>query len=295
MSRSIFIFDACSLINLFHIDEDDLLYNEILKHNIFIAEEVINEVKRNVFRKFKLLDTYKISYEDEKKDEINEKIGSLIRFQVENKRIIEECGNLFEECKKFNKYYKVNGEFISTCLALLKSRKENHIAHFYTDDYPAIKTLQNYFNYQKIGFIQDSVDLLIFLYWSSAKINLPKLKNFLSLLLYEYNIELKLLLEQIRNRKEVIQRLIKDKNLSRLLYELEYSLSTFKLNKLSKIKSDIMNYKKMIPDFITMFDSFSKIFEIENDCDENLFGKIKNSIGWLNDYEILKLHSSNPI
>ena len=51
-----------------------------------------------------------------------------------------------------------------------------------------------------------------------------------------------------------------------------------------------MNYKKKIPDFITMFDSFSKIFEIENESDENLFGKIKNSIGWLNDYEILKLH-----
>lgn len=292
MSCGIFIFDACSLINLFHIDEDNLLYNEILRHNIYIAEEVINEVKKNALKKFYLLDAYRISYDNDKKDEINIKIASLIRFKVLNKEIENECGSLFGENKRFNNYYKYNGEFISSCLALIKSREQNHLTHFYTDDYPATMKLKDYYNYQKIGFIQDSVDLLIYLYWTSSKISLRNLKDFLSLLLYEYNIELKLLLEQIRNRKESIRKITKDKKLIILLEKLEKMFSTFTFNGLNKTRLEILNYRKKIPDFCKTLDSFPRIYEIENENenDINLLSKIRKSIDWLNTYEILKIN-----
>jgi len=290
MSCSVFIFDACTLINLFHIDEDYMLFNEIQKHNIYIAEEVINEVKKNAFNKYRLLDIYKVSYDADKKEEIDYKISALIKFQVKNKKIKTDCGVLFDENKKFNNYYKLNGEFISSCLALIKSRERNHPANFYTDDYPALKAFQTYFNFQKIGVIQDSVDLLMYLYWTSESITLKNLKNFLSLLLYEYSIELTLLLDQIRKRKTTIQRLTKDKKIMSLLNELENALANLRFFKINKLKNEIMSFKRQIPYLCDMLDSFSKIFEVDNQGEDNLFMKIRNTSDWVNKYEIFKIN-----
>ena len=41
------IIDACTLINLIRIDEDDMLYNYLLTFNIKIAECVYKEIKNN--------------------------------------------------------------------------------------------------------------------------------------------------------------------------------------------------------------------------------------------------------
>lgn len=290
MNCSIIIFDACSIINLLHIDEDDMLFKEIKKHKIFIAEEVMHEVKRNANNKFRLLDTYDVSYEKDKVDEIEEKINFLIRYKITNAQIKKDCGSLLEEIKKFTKYYKYNGEFLSSCLSLIKSREENHLVNFYTDDYPATKAFQTYFGFQKIGVIQDSVDLLMYLYWTSENITLKNLKNYLSLLLYEYSIELTLLLDQIRKRKTTIQRLTKDKKIMSLLNELENALANLRFFKINKLKNEIMSFKRQIPDLCDMLNSFSKIFEVDNQGEDNLFMKIRNTSDWVNKYKIFKIN-----
>ena len=44
------IIDACTLINLIRIDEDDMLYNYLLTFNIKIAECVYKEIKNNILK-----------------------------------------------------------------------------------------------------------------------------------------------------------------------------------------------------------------------------------------------------
>lgn len=291
MSCSIFVFDACTVINLLHIDEDDILFTEIQKHQIYIAEEVINEIKKNAFKKYSMLDTFQISYEHEKIEDIKYKISKLIRYQVLNDTIIKDLGTLCAENKDFNaNYFKMNGEYFSSCLALLKCREENHLAIFYSDDYPATKKYQKYFEYQSIGFIQDSVDLLMFLYWTSKSINKIKLKKFLSSLYSEYAIELRLLLEQIRSRRPNIQKIYKDGKLLSILLRLERSLSELQFHELNIIKSDLLVYKTKVPDLIKILESLGKLFEVHDQKQSDLFIKIKNTKDWINKYEVLKLN-----
>ena len=290
MNCSILVLDACTIINLLHIDENNMLFEELIKHKIYIAEEVISEVKRNANNKFQLLDSYKVTYEKDKVEEIKENVSFLIRYKVGNNEIEKDCGNFFNDVKRFANYNKRNGEFLSSCLALLKSREENHLVNFYSDDYPATRTFQNLFDYQKIGFIQDSVDLLLYLFWTSSKISKKYLQNFVSLLLYEYSIELKLLLDQVRKRKSTIQKLRKDKKIINLLYRLENSLETINLKGINQIREELFQKRRNYPDLYNLLESFSKIFELENREGQDLFTKLKNTKEWLNKFEVLKLN-----
>ena len=51
MNKRPFILDACTLINIFRIDEDEILYSHLQSYNIKIAEIVLDEVKKNIFKK----------------------------------------------------------------------------------------------------------------------------------------------------------------------------------------------------------------------------------------------------
>jgi hypothetical protein len=290
LSCSIFILDACTLINILHIDEDDMLFNEMQKHKMFIAEEVMNEVKRNAKNKFRLYDTYNVSYEDSEPEEIDEKINILNRYMVKNDIIERDCHDMFDEIKKFAITHKSNGELLSSCLSLLKSREENHLVNFYTDDYPAKNKFKSLFDYQQIGYIHDSVDLLLYLYWSSNKMTLRNLSNFVSSLSYEYSIERKYLLEQIRSRKETIHRLKRDKKIVVLLSKLEHALETLNMGGINLIRDELYLHKRNYGDLIKLLESFSQIFTIENILGSDYFSKIKDTMNWLKKYEILKLN-----
>ena len=50
MNKRPFILDACTLINIFRIDEDEILYSHLQSYNIKIAEIVLDEVKKIYLR-----------------------------------------------------------------------------------------------------------------------------------------------------------------------------------------------------------------------------------------------------
>ena len=50
MNKRPFILDACTLINIFRIDEDEILYSHLQSYNIKIAEIVLDEVKKNIYK-----------------------------------------------------------------------------------------------------------------------------------------------------------------------------------------------------------------------------------------------------
>ena len=163
------ILDACTIINLLHIDEKDFLLQQIENLNIKISEEVINEVKKNFTKKYNgiLLN-----------EEINENLKNIetnintfyIGKTVYNNEI--DTTIEIEKIKDFLNYNKTNGELSSSYLAFYLSRKEKARLYFYTDDFVAKEEFQAFFDFQQIGQINDSVDFLCFLFWINENKNI---------------------------------------------------------------------------------------------------------------------------
>lgn len=177
------VIDACTLINLLRIDEDDnFLYKHLKSFEVHIAETVYNEIRKNVFRNA-------ISKTDEKR--IDTLLPLLpLEFKLhqdeEIKRIV---GNeYFEQICSFSGHTKkFNGELISSVLALVLSRFEESKVCFLTDDFPAKEEFSSFFTIQQIGLIEDSIDLLLMLHWSNSDFTKRKLENVLFDLKAEYN------------------------------------------------------------------------------------------------------------
>lgn len=193
------ILDACTIINLLRIDDEDdeFLYKHITALNLYIAEKVHNEVK-NKYKKNPLLDN--------QEKYIDRCIAKLFYDLVTNKKFYKDAdivneisSHLFDEIKSFGlkKYNKENGELYSTALGLIVSRTEGDRVCFYTDDKPATEYFIPYFYYQQIGTIMDTVDLLIYLYWTNSDFETKRLKNYLQGLYSDINYPLKLLVNEI--------------------------------------------------------------------------------------------------
>lgn len=81
----------------------------------------------------------------------------------------------------------------------------------YTDDFPAKKEFSNLFNLQQIGKIEDSVDLLLFLYWFKDDFTIQRLKDKLRDLISEYNFCIKEFINYIEDElPNIKQRNIKE-------------------------------------------------------------------------------------
>ena len=177
------VIDACTLINLLRIDEDDnFLYKHLKSFEVHIAETVYNEIRKNVFRNA-------ISKTDEKR--IDTLLPLLpLEFKLhqdeEIKRIV---GNeYFEQICSFSGHTKkFNGELISSVLALVLSRFEESKVCFLTDDFPAKEEFSSFFTIQQIGLIEDSIDLLLMFHWSNSDFTKRNLENVLFDLKAEYN------------------------------------------------------------------------------------------------------------
>lgn len=217
--KQLSVLDACSLINLIHIDEDDYLIKEIKKRIQFlISGEVYKELENNITKKFKIYDLNNIRYDYEEVKRVKDKVIRFVPFQVKNKEIEKDLGDLFLKIGTAIDYKgKYNGEYYSTALSLIKSRENESKYFFYTDDFGAKSDYKIFFEYQQIGQINDSVDLLIFLYWNSESFTLSLLKMYLSSLAYQYSIELKCLTDKLQDMRETLPlKLRRDKALSRV-------------------------------------------------------------------------------
>ena len=192
------ILDACTIINLLRIDDmdDRFLYNHIISLNLHIAEMVQNEVKAN-FRKNDLSkeDTKTI---DKAIEDFRQHLLSHNGFHLDCDIINGISSDYFNKIKECSKYEKRdNGELLSAALALLLSRNEATRVFFYTDDNPARILYSPFFSLQQIGTILDTVDLLIFLYWSIKDFKLKDLDKYLSNLWEDVNQPLKKMINEI--------------------------------------------------------------------------------------------------
>ena len=164
---------------------------------IFLPQIVMEEVYKNR-RKEKV--------DESKEHQIDKNIGILNSNIYE----VDKTSNdeIITRVKDFAKHIKKeNGELSATTLALKLSRDLNNRVFFYTDDYPARQEFKDFFEYQQIGYIQDSVDLLVYLYRLKTSDFFPKkkLQNYLSLLSIEYSKEQKKIVDILETLREKIE------------------------------------------------------------------------------------------
>ena len=177
------VIDACSLINLLRIDEDDnFLYKHLKSLDVHISETVYNEIKSNIFKNA-------ISETDMKRIKTLLLLFPTVFTLHQDEDIKENVGiQYFEQVISYTGHSKkYNGELSSSVLALVLSRYEESIVCFLTDDFPAKNEFSQFFSLQQIGLIKDSIDLLLMLHWSKSNFSRKKLESILSDLRAEYN------------------------------------------------------------------------------------------------------------
>lgn len=177
------VIDACSLINLLRIDEDDnFLYKHLKSLDVHISETVYNEIKSNIFKNA-------ISETDMKRIKTLLPLFPTVFKLHQDEDIKKDVGiQYFEQIISYTGHSKkYNGELSSSVLALVLSRYEESIVCFLTDDFPAKNEFSQFFSLQQIGLIKDSIDLLLMLHWSKSNFSRKKLESILSDLRAEYN------------------------------------------------------------------------------------------------------------
>lgn len=230
------LLDACTVINLIHIDEDDFLLKKLKSLDLHINEIVFSEIKLNVLDR---LSNNISKYSDVKTKklitkEIDQKIVFFRGKKNNNEDLFNDMGNdFFDKIKEITGYSKdPNGELCSTAYALYLSRLYEKKVFFYTDDYPAKEFFSNFFEFQQIGQIKDTVDLLILVYWLDEDFNETQLDRILSELYSQYAIEVTILKERlekyykdkvdavyIKSKKEIVTNL---RTLIKSLNKLEF-------------------------------------------------------------------------
>ena len=279
------ILDACSIINLLRIDdeEDESLLKYIISLDLHIAETVHNEVKRN-YKRNKIAQE-KEEYIDRSIVKLQQHLFATNGFHMDSEIIKDLSRSLYDELTTYTNYKKrQNGELLSTALAVCLSREKSSMVYFYTDDKPATDDFLPYFHFQQAGTIQDTVDLLIFLHWSNADFKLSDLKRYLSLLWEDFNQPLKIMIKEIAEVKNNLTHAeYKDvclrKNIDDII-EGFYELDLVKIsNAIAKIKEN--------PKASRIAKKVDKFPNIEHEC--HLVSKIRDTRSFIDKYEILKI------
>lgn len=270
------ILDTCTLINILRIDnEEEFLVEKLKNFNFQISDIVYNEAQTNVHRKT-------LSVEQK------EYVVKHLPFFGERIVVPDESvkNTFFEDLKKFCHYTKSkdNGELQSTFLALYLSRKEGSRLFFYTDDFPAKKQFKPYFSFQQLGSIGDSVDLLLFLFWSVADFNEKRLEKYLKSLYSEYAIPLRNFATEIEKNKDVwVSSKPRDLKLNDNLRKIEMGC----LNLNFDILYDGINFfktnKSRYSDIYDVIDKYDDI-----DKESELTVKIKDVLDKLDKFKIYK-------
>lgn len=296
MSNICCLLDACTVINLIHIDEEDFLLKKLEKVNYTLNSVVFDEVKKNVFLPLDKGNQQKYSDKntiEEKRKSINQVLPVFQGKKNDNESLLKDLGaDYFERIKNATKHTKkLNGELYSSAYALYLSRINSEKIFFYTDDYPAKEQFSAFFDYQQIGQIKDSVDLLILLYWLDDSFNEKQLDKALSSLYSQYATEVVILKKELqefftnkvnatfrKTKREIVERL---NTLIECLDKLEFEgvgilYSFFETNKATK---DIYNILK----------NFNPVFELEKKSNtETLLEKISNTRKAIKENKIYK-------
>jgi len=290
------LLDACTVINLIHIDEDDFLLKKVKSLDLHINDTVFTEIKLNVFDR---LSNNISKYSDvEKKKLIRREIDQKISFfrgkKNDNNELFKDLGNsYFDKVREITGYAKrPNGELCSTAYALYLSRLNEKKVFFYTDDFPAKEFFSHFFEFQQIGQIKDTVDFLILVYWLDEDFNENQLDKILSELYSQYAIEVTFLKERLerfyiekvngaflRSKKEVVNNLrALINNLNKLdFHNIGFYWGYFESNK-TKCK-----------ELFDIVKQFYSVFEIEsNPSSETLLEKIKRTRKLIKEQKIYK-------
>lgn len=292
------LLDACTVINLIHIDEDDFLLKKIKKLDIHINDLVFNEIKANVYVRTSRDFSSKLS-DKAKWKEAKTKIEQNLTFyrgkKNNNEDLLKDVGsNYFERIKVLTNYKKrVNGELCSTAYALYLSRYHSKNVFFYTDDYPAKEDFSDFFHYQQIGQIKDSVDLIILLYWLDENFTDQQLQSKLSELYSQYATEITLLKNKLRkfNQEKVDAQFLRSKKeIALKLRELIFRLDNLDFKNINDYYSFFVDKKAKCKDVYSIIQEFSSVFELDKDSNEgSLLSKITELRGNIGKVKVLKL------
>jgi len=298
--RPTIVLDACSIINLIYIEigyGSDVLFNRLKSDAfcIYFCDKVIDEVSKNAKielnrqRKWGRKSTsFRKNVFDEDEREIEEKIATFRKFTFRTEQIIADQGKeYYNHVKALSRYKKDNGEFYSAALSLYLSRKNKTQLTFYTDDLPAHGDFCNFFNGQQIGKIEDTVDLLVFIYWYFDDFDKRQLETCLSELRSQYTTDIKRLSHYIKGYKEK-QSNKSLKSIRKPLDALERKLNQFELEGINDIRKELYKHKNKHKSICDIIDEFDKIFRIESKGN-NMIEKIKKTLKNLNENRIYKI------
>lgn len=256
------VLDTCTILNLLRIDEDDeFLYKKLMKLNINLCSTVLDEINRNITRK---------TFTTEQIDYINTHISSLYKYI----KLLDEniMSNYVDNIRQFCDYKKENGELYSVVISLHICREQKCRLYFYTDDYPAKNTFEKYFDYQQIGKIGDTVDLLLFLYWTNSDFKNRKLKYYLSKLSQEFSTPLKTFCDIIsRKKNDWLKKMPRDIKLREHLLYIEEGINNYDFGKITKGVNFFKENQKKYPAIDALLDSYSNI-----NFDGHIVSKISN-------------------
>ena len=279
--KPIVVLDACSIINILRIDSDNYLSDLLFRiWTINIAQKVYDEATTNIKRN---------QLDEESGSRIDKVLPTFLPTVKKDDEIKRDLGHLYDELIDFSKHTKKeNGELLSTALTCSLSRNYNEKITFYTDDFPAKEEFRHYFENQQIGYIEDSVDLLMSLYVSAHDFTLPLLKDYLSKLKCEYSTTLTNLVKDVEKLyNSLTSKDKKDRNLSlnaeNILYGYYHNHSD-----MFKGISYFYNNKK----YKNFYETIRKYYDLLpfNISDKpNIITKIDNLTSYLNKYTVFKI------
>jgi hypothetical protein len=280
------ILDACTIINLLRIDDEDdeFLYKKMVSLNLYLTESVYKEINLNY---------NKNDISSKREEYIKMCINNLYIILSQKQRlyndqaIIDNISNeVFNELKRYSGHKKKdNGELLSTALGLLVSRKELNRVYFYTDDIRAKEQFMPYYAFQQIGTILDSVDLLTFLFWCNQDFGERQLSKYLSELWSDICQPLRLMvgeIEKIRNGFSSIE--CRDRQLEKNVNQLIDGYYKFDIKRMMESVDYFTSNKKNIK-IKQVIDKYSSNIIL---CP--LMYKIKKTRDDLNKYVLYKMN-----
>ena len=272
--KSICVLDACSIINLIYIDiengNDFLLKKLEDYYRLYISEKVLEEIKKNAYSgSWKKVDD---------RMDIERKIAYFRNFIKPDEIIKKDSGrDFFNMVERLANYKKKNGEFYSTALSLHLSRGNLSPVTFYTDDKPAEGHFSSFFRVQQIGKVEDSIDLLILLYWSNRDFRKKELENLLSELYSKYAVSVKDLLSYIRKYKNS-RKPQEIKRIKRSLDELEFKLDTLDFSGIKEIRRYILKHSRQHPGLCGKVKEYRDVFELDYEKNKDILTRIRQAL-----------------
>lgn len=269
---SIYILDACTLINLLHIDEDEFLLKKLKKLSFCIASKVFKEISKNAYERLKIKPP-------QERAEYNKYLDTQIA--VFRNYQGQECDFLIaeDEMEQILGYTKRNGEFYSVLLAFSISRAEEKKVFFITDDQPAKKNFQPILQFHQVGYIEDSVDLLTLFFWLNEDFRKIHYLNFLSKLASEYTKGLGELIKNLRAYHENFPReYLRDKQKTKLRILID-KLESHDFKGLSDLWQGISS-EINFPELANILNSYKFVLDLESDSTD-LLKKIRNRLSEL--------------